>query len=172
MAIIQGWADLPPPRYTTRIQKGRSKQGISQNIQRHELSIVVNFCQSQVLTNKLWQSIYHQWCNLSLAVCLSRDAKVLSCCINFLYLIQLARVVGIQVSRRSEGRLAMTLVATISDFIFFSLLLFSIVYFSQSEILGFTPFQTPLAILGPPSGHFGFCRQCSIAGGKQVPLRH
>ena len=26
-----------------------------------------------------------------------------------------------------------------------------------------------LAILGPPGGHFGFCRQCHVAGGDRVP---
>ena len=29
--------------------------------------------------------------------------------------------------------------------------------------------QTPLAILGPTGGHFGFCRRCGIAGGERVP---
>ena len=28
-----------------------------------------------------------------------------------------------------------------------------------------TPFQTPLAILGPPDGHFGFSRRYGVAGG-------
>ena len=36
--------------------------------------------------------------------------------------------------------------------------------------LGWTPFQTPSAILGPPGGHFGFCRRCGVAGGERVPL--
>ena len=41
--------------------------------------------------------------------------------------------------------------------------------FSQScserpRTKGKPSFQTPLAILGPPVGHFGFCRQCSFAG--------
>ena len=31
------------------------------------------------------------------------------------------------------------------------------------------PFQTPPAILGPPGGHFGFCRRCDIAGSERVP---
>ena len=35
--------------------------------------------------------------------------------------------------------------------------------------LGWTPFQTPSAILGPPGGHFGFCRRCGVAGGERVP---
>ena len=34
---------------------------------------------------------------------------------------------------------------------------------------GQTLFQIPSAILGPPGGHFGFCRRCGIAGGERVP---
>ena len=33
---------------------------------------------------------------------------------------------------------------------------------------GETPFQTPLAILGPPGGHFGICRRWGITGGEFV----
>ena len=48
--------------------------------------------------------------------------------------------------------------------------------------LGWTPFQTPSAILGPLGSHFGFCniepnielhigfcRWCGVAGGERVP---
>ena len=35
--------------------------------------------------------------------------------------------------------------------------------------LGWTPFQTPSAILGATGGHFGFCRRCDVAGGERVP---
>ena len=34
---------------------------------------------------------------------------------------------------------------------------------------GRTPFQTPSAILGPPGGHFGFCKRCGIKGCERVP---
>ena len=30
------------------------------------------------------------------------------------------------------------------------------------------PFLDPVAILGPPGGHFRFCRRCSIAGGAAL----
>ena len=32
-----------------------------------------------------------------------------------------------------------------------------------------TPFQTPSAILGPPGGHFDFCRRCGVACGERLP---
>ena len=28
-------------------------------------------------------------------------------------------------------------------------------------------FQTPSTFLGPPCGHFGFCRRCGVAGGEE-----
>ena len=47
----------------------------------------------------------------------------------------------------------------------------------QGKKTAWTPFQTPLAILGPPGGHFGFCRRCRVAGDaafqsvSECPLR-
>ena len=41
----------------------------------------------------------------------------------------------------------------------------------MSHNLGLDPFpafQTLSAILGPPGSHFGFCRQCGIAGGAEL----
>ena len=35
-------------------------------------------------------------------------------------------------------------------------------------VLGSKTFQTLLAILGPPSGHFGFCRRCGVVSGGRV----
>ena len=40
-------------------------------------------------------------------------------------------------------------------------------FFEIIEILA--TFQTLSAILGPPSGHFGFCRRGGVAGGELVP---
>ena len=40
-------------------------------------------------------------------------------------------------------------------------------FFEIIEILA--TFQTLSAILGPPSGYFGFCWRCGIAGCEQVP---
>ena len=30
-------------------------------------------------------------------------------------------------------------------------------------------FSDPVGHLGPPGGHFGFCRRCGVAGGERVP---
>ena len=41
--------------------------------------------------------------------------------------------------------------------------------FRTPKNLGKIPFKTPLVILGPPGGHFGFCRRCGVAGGYRAP---
>ena len=96
----------------------------------------------------------------------------------------LAWVVGIPVGLRSGCRLATTLVATINDIIFF-LSFVSVVYFSHRRSAwikklickswrkaqkpkGWQLLQTTSAIVGPPSGHFGFCRLCSVAGSERL----
>ena len=42
-------------------------------------------------------------------------------------------------------------------------------YLEYPKTQGQTPFQTLSAILGPPGGHFGFCRLCDVAGDEGVP---
>ena len=104
----------------------------------------------------------------------------------------LAQAVNVPVGQRLGGRLAMMLVATTHNIIFqcFFSCRFSLfpplstfliegvpgseIFFSESwrehpETLGKPPFQTPSAIFGPPSSHFGFWRRCGIAGGGRVP---
>ena len=76
----------------------------------------------------------------------------------FILVLVLARAFGVPVGRRSGGRLAMTLVATINVIIFF---LFSFLFFflfSFSSPSSTFLIQSPSAILGPTGGHFGFCK--------------
>ena len=86
--------------------------------------------------------------------------------------IFLAQEVGVPVSLRLGGRLAMTLVATIKDIIF-SFFLFSSCPSSTLLIEGVLESKTYLARapknLGvEPTGHFGFFNHFGIAGGERV----
>ena len=82
--------------------------------------------------------------------------------------------ISVAVSCRSGSKLATTLVDCYFQHSF--LFLFSqkkcsdqkLIWqkFSERQII---QGQTPSAILGPPSVHFGFPRRCGIAGGERVP---
>ena len=103
----------------------------------------------------------------------------------------MAQAVGVAVGGHSDGRLATTLVATISMTIFpFS---FLIIYLLSSFLIegllksnnllseswwlrpktwGFTPFQTLSAILGPSGGLFGFLTIRKGGGRGKMNLCH